>query len=259
MTLVWLDDLRLNAEITGPVTAPPLVLIHGLGLDLRQWDALLPDLVQHRTLRIDLRGHGASDTPAPPYAMGALIRDVERLMTHFSLRDAVVLGAGEGGLIAQGLAVKRLDLVRAMVLTGSATRFGNPDLWTARLARLRVEGPDPEAECAALLGPRWHSSTAAYTTRAMLDRTRPEGWQGFGAAVATADFYQTTARLTLPTLILAGSDDRKTPPDLQRETADLVAGADFQLVPGGSHLAMLTHAKPFGMAFLAFLTRIGHR
>lgn len=255
--LVWLDDLRLNADLTGPANAPPLVLIQGLGLDLALWDALLP-LLPTRTLRLDLRGQGASDTPPAPYAMGALIRDVERLMDHFALKDAVVLGAGEGSLIAQGLAVKRLDLVRALVLTGAATRFGNPDLWAARIARHRDQGLDPAAECSALLGPRWQSSPAAPTVQAMLARTRPEGWQGVAAAIATTDFYQTTATLTLPTLVLAGGDDRKTPPDMQRELADLIAGSTFQVLRGGSHLSMLTHPDPFAQALLGFLTRIGH-
>ena len=255
MTLVWLEDLRLNAVLSGPPDAPPLVLIHGLGLDLRLWDALqLPT----RTLRLDLRGHGASDSPPPPYAMGTLIRDVERLMTHFGLKDAVVLGAGEGGLIAQGLAVKRLDLVRALVLTGSATRFANPSVWETRLSRLAAEGPDLDAECATLLGPRWRTSPALGPLRAMLSETRPEGWQGLAAATATADFYQTTATLRLPTLVLAGADDRKTPPDLQRELADLIAGSTFQLLRGGSHLSMLTHADAFTQALTDFLTRIAH-
>ena len=186
--LVWLSDLRLNAELTGPEAAPPLVLIHGLGLDLTLWDALLPHLPT-RTLRLDLRGHGASDAPPPPYALGTLIRD---------------------------------------------------------------------AEYAARLGPRWATSPALDATRTMLARTRPEGWQGLAAALATADLYQTTATLTLPTLVLAGADDRKTPPDLQRELADLIAGSTFQLLPGASHLAMLTHPDAFASALLHFLTRIGH-
>lgn len=257
--LVWLDDLRLNAEVTGPVTAPPLVLIHGLGLDLSVWNSLLPYLFHYRILRLDLRGHGRSDTPPAPYAMGALIRDVERLMQHFLLEDAVVLGAGEGGLIAQGLAVKRLDLVRAMVLTGSATRFGNPNLWAACVAVRRAQGLDPEAESATLLGPRWRLSPAAGTTRTMLQNTRPAGWEGFAAAIANADFYQTTATLTLPTLVIAGADDRKVPADMQRETADLVAASEVQLLRGGSHLAMLTHPQAFAEALLTFLARIGHR
>ncbi len=257
MTLVWLEELRLNAELSGPATAPPLVLIHGLGLDLRLWDALLPHLPT-RTLRIDLRGHGASDTPPPPYAMGRLIRDVERLMSHFALRDAVVLGAGEGGLIAQGLAAKRLDLVRAMILTGSATRFANPSVWEGRLARLRDFGLDLEAECAQRLGPRWQAAPDLAPVREMLARTRADGWLGFATATATADFYQTTATLTLPTMTLAGADDRKVPPDLQRELADLIAGSEFHLLRGGSHLSMLTQADAFAAAVIGFLTRIGH-
>jgi 3-oxoadipate enol-lactonase len=190
--------------------------------------------------------------------MGALIRDVERLMQHFTLKDAVILGAGEGGLVAQGLAVKRLDLVRAMVLTGSATRFANPDVWARRIAAMTNDGPNLEAETAALLGPRWRTLPAASQVQGMLVRTRPEGWTGLAAAIANTDFYQTTATLTLPTLILAGGDDRKTPPDMQRETADLVAGSDFHLLPGASHLAMLTHPQPFADALRAFLTRIAH-
>jgi 3-oxoadipate enol-lactonase len=258
VTLVWLSDLRLNAELSGPPDAAPVVLIHGLGLDLHLWDGLMPALARHRVLRLDLRGHGLSDSLPAPYALGALIRDVERLADHFALRDAMVLGQGEGGLIAQGLAVKRLDMVRALVLTGSATRLGNPDWWQARIARHRENGPDIEADCAALLGPRWQGLPAASPVREMLARTRPEGWQGLAAAMSTADLYQTTATLTLPTLVLAGGDDRKVPPDMQRETADLIAGADFRLLPGAPHLSMLTAPPGFAKALAAFLTRIGH-
>lgn len=259
MTLVWLSDLRLNVGLVGPEDAPPVILIHGLGLDSHLWDGLLPALACNRVLAVDLRGHGLSDAPPAPYALGSLIRDVERLADHFSLSDAVVVGQGEGGLIAQGLAVKRLDLVRGLVLTGTATRLGNPDIWAARIARHRDLGPDIESDCAALLGPRWKDLPAVALVRETLKTTRAEGWQGLAAAMATADLYQTTATLTLPTLILAGGEDRKVPPDMQRETADLIAGAEFRLLPGAPHLSMQTDPARFGQALVGFLTRIGHR
>jgi 3-oxoadipate enol-lactonase len=258
VTLVWLSNLRLNAEVSGPESAPSVILIHGLGLGSRLWDRLMPTLTRSRVLKLDLRGHGASDTPPPPYALGGLIRDVEQLADHFAIRDAVVVGQGEGGLITQGLAVKRLDLVRGMVLTGSATRLGNPDWWQARIARYRESGPDVDADCTALLGPRWQSLSCASTLRDMLLETRPEGWQGVAAAMATADLYQTTATLTLPTLVLAAGDDRKVPPDMQRETADLIAGSEFRLLPSACHLAMLAQPDAFAAALSGFLARIGH-
>jgi 3-oxoadipate enol-lactonase len=247
MTLVWLQDLRLNAELSGPPTAPPVVLIHGQGLDLRLWDRLLPALSRHRVLRCDLRGHGASDAPPAPCTLGTLIRDVERLIDHFALKDAVVAGLGEGGLIAQGLAVKRLDLVRALVLTGTAPRLPP-----------RPEPADPLTLMPLLLGPRWRDQPDAALVQGWLSATPAAGIASLAAAAATSDLYQTTATLTLPTLVLAGAEDRKVPPDMQRELAELMAGAEFHLLRGAGHLAMLTHAEAFAAQLTAFLSRIGH-
>ena len=95
MPLIYLQDIRLNAVVEGPANAPPLLFCHALGTDLTLWDAILPALSpRFRCIRYDARGHGLSDVPAPPYTMGALIRDAERLMTHFALKDAVVVGNG---------------------------------------------------------------------------------------------------------------------------------------------------------------------
>ncbi len=90
--LVYLSDLRLNARLEGPVSAPALVFLHGLGTDQSIWDGVLAHLPGYRTLTYDHRGHGLSDVPPAPYAMGALVRDAERLMDHFEIRDAVFIG-----------------------------------------------------------------------------------------------------------------------------------------------------------------------
>lgn len=256
MALVWLSGLRLRVELSGPEGAPVLVLVHGLGLDLRVWDALMPHLSGFRVLRLDQRGHGGSDAPAPPYALGTLIRDAEAVMDHLRLSDAVLVAGGEGGLVAQGLAVKRLDLVRGLGLTGAATRLGNPDAWAARIATLTRVGPDLAAEARARLAPR--EAASAPLVEAMLASTRPEGWLGHSAAMATADLYQTTATLRLPVLVLAGGEDRRVPPDMQRELADLVPGAAMQILHGAGHLPMLTAPDRLAGALLPFLARIGH-
>ena len=61
--------------------------------------------------------------------MGALITDTERLLDHLGVRDCVFVGLSIGGMIAQGLAAKRLDLVRAMVLSNTGAKIGTPDIW----------------------------------------------------------------------------------------------------------------------------------
>ncbi|MGV8953858.1 MAG: 3-oxoadipate enol-lactonase [Cypionkella sp.] len=260
MTLIYLDDVRLNVEVSGPVGGPAVVLIHALGTNLRIWDgvvAMLPATC--RVLRFDLRGHGASDVPAPPYSMGALIRDAERVMTHFGMRDAVVVGLSLGGLVAQGLAVKRLDLVRGMVLSNTAAKIGSPAIWAERIEVMRggAEAYAPTA-MARMFGPRWQGVAGAEVVRQMLLDTAFDGWAGCAAAIGGADFYTTTAALRLPTLVIAGAHDGTTPPDLVRETAELIPGHRWHLMRGAGHVPMVEKPEEYTRVIADFLRDIGH-
>ena len=261
MPLIFLPDIRLNAEVTGPAQGPALVLLHALGTDLTLFDGLLSRLPKSlRVLRIDLRGHGASDVPAPPYAMGALIRDAERLMDHFAIKDAAVLGVSLGGLVAQGLAVKRLDLVRALILSNTAARISSAGLWQARIDEVHAQGLEAYATGAVqrIFGPRWADNPALPKVRQMLLATDPKGWTGCAAAIAGTDFYTTTAGLRLPTLVIAGANDGTTPPDLVRETAALIPGHRFHLMRGAGHLPMLERPAEYTALVSDFLASIGH-
>jgi 3-oxoadipate enol-lactonase len=260
MTLVYLDDLRLNARISGPETAPPVVFIHALGTNLTIWDQVLARLPPLRILCHDLRGHGQSDVPKPPYAMGSLVRDAERIIDHFKLKDAVVVGLSAGGMVAQGLAVKRLDLVRGLVLSNTAPRISTPEIWADRIDLVRREGLSALADGSMerMLGRKWRESPAMPALRAMLLATDPDGWMGVASAVAGTDFYTTTATLTLPTLAVAGSLDAATPPDMVREMADLIRGSSFHLLRGAGHLPPADQPEAFADALTDFLASIGH-
>ena len=260
MALIYLPDIRLNAHVTGPAGGPTLVFAHALGTDHSIWDGVVALLPGHRILTYDARGHGASDVPPPPYAMGALVRDLERLMDHFALRDAVVVGASLGGLVAQGLAVKRLDLVRALVLSNTAARIGAPAMWAARIDQVRAEGLQAYADGAMqrILGPGFRTHPQHDYLRSLLIRTAPDGWTGSAAAIAGADFYTTTAALRLPTLAIAGANDGTTPPDLVRETAELIPGHRFALMRGAGHLPMVEKPAEYAALLAGFLSDLGH-
>jgi 3-oxoadipate enol-lactonase len=261
MALIYLPDIRLNARIDGPEDAPALVFAHALGTDLTIWDGVLASLqARYRTLTYDLRGHGGSDVPAPPYAMGALVRDLERLMDHFALKEAVLIGVSLGGLVAQGLAVKRLDLVRGLVLSNTAARIGTPGLWQGRIADIRKTGLEDYAVGAMqrLLGPGFRSHPALPYLHNLLISTDPQGWIGCAAAIAGAEFYTTTAGLRLPVLAIAGSNDGTTPPDLVRETAELIPGHRFALMRGAGHLPMVEKPVEYAALLETFLQDIGH-
>ncbi|MGS4918177.1 MULTISPECIES: 3-oxoadipate enol-lactonase [Mameliella] len=260
MQMAQIGDLRLHYSVTGPEEGTPIVFGNSLGTDFRLWDEVLPLLPAGlRILRYDKRGHGLSDTPSGPYSMGALITDVERLMDHTGFSNAIFVGLSIGGMIAQGLAAKRLDLVRAMVLSNTAAKIGTRDMWADRIAAVETGGLE------SITGPtmdRWfskpfHAAEEFPGWRNMFLRTPAEGWTGCAAAIAGTDFLSSTSGLRLPTLAIAGSEDGSTPPDLVFETADLIPGAQKELIRGAGHLPCVEKPGEYAALLTAFLKAQG--
>ena len=261
MPLAYLPHLRLNYRFDGAPDGPVLVLTHALGSNLTIWDNVIPLLPPTlRILRYDHRGHGASDVPEPPYAMGALITDTERLLDHLNIRDCVFLGLSMGGLVAQGLAVKRLDLVRGLVLSNTATKLGTESLWQDRIAQVRAGGMAAINAAATdrIFSRAFRTTPDIAHWQTLMLTTNPNGYIGCAKAIAGTDFYTPTAGLRLPTLAIAGSEDAATPPDLVRETASLIPGSRFALIRGGGHLPFIERPQSYADALTTFLKEIGH-
>jgi 3-oxoadipate enol-lactonase len=256
-----LDDVRLHYREEGAAGGSPVVFAHALGTDLRLWNHVVPLLPRGlRLIRFDMRGHGLSDCPPGPYTMGALVRDAERLLDRLEVRDCVFVGLSIGGMIAQGLAVKRYDQVRALVLSNTAARIGTPQIWADRIDAVRAGGLEAVADATlARWFPRaFRDSVQSTVWRHLLTRQPAEGWMGCAAAISGTDFLTPTSGLTLPTLAIAGSEDGSTPPDLVRETADLIKGSRFHLIRGAGHLPPADRPEAFAEALTGFLADIGH-
>lgn len=261
MLMADLGDLRLHYRLEGPEGGAPVVFVNSLGTDFRLWDKILPLLPGGlRILRFDKRGHGLSDCPPPPYPMGALVRDAERLIEYAGLTGALVVGLSIGGMIAQGLAVKRPDLVRALVLSNTGAKIGTREIWAERIAAVEAGGV---AAVSAAVMERWfprpfRDGAEAAGWRHMLERTPAAGYAGCGAAIAGADFLASTATLRLPALGIAGSDDGSTPPDLVRETVGLIPGSRFALIRGAGHLPCIDRPVEYAAILSEFIKEIGH-
>ncbi|WP_372574722.1 3-oxoadipate enol-lactonase [Ruegeria jejuensis] len=261
MRMADLGAAQLHYRVDGDPDGAPVVFANSLGTDLRLWDPLLPHLPAGlKIIRYDKRGHGLSSVPDGPYAMGALVRDTEQLLDHLGVRDCVFVGLSIGGMIAQGLAVKRLDLVRGMVLSNTAAKIGTPAMWDERIAAARKGGIEALADATM---ERWFSRAFRATPeltlwRNMLTRQPLEGFLGCSAAISGTDFYTPTSGLRLPTLGIAGSEDGSTPPDLVRETVELIPGSAFKLIRRAGHLPCVERPDEYAALLTAFLTQIGH-
>ena len=110
---------------------------------------------------------------------------------------------------------------------------------------------------------RWFSkpfrdTPALELWRNMLVRGEADGYSGCSAAISGTDFYTPTSGLRLPCLGIAGSEDGATPPDLVRETVDLIPGAKFHLIRKAGHLPCVEQPQEFADVLSNFLRDIGH-
>ena len=251
-------DATLHIREDGPKDGRPILFANSLGTDLRVWDALLPLLPPGlRIIRFDKRGHGLSDAPPAPYAMETLVDDAAALCDALQLRDVTVVGLSIGGLIGQGLAARRTDLVRALVLMDTAARIGSAEMWQTRIEAIRKGG------IASLQGPimeRWFTAPFRQSNPAfalwcnMLTRTSVDGYIGCCAAIAGADLTESTRALRIPVLAMAGDEDGSTSPDLVRATADL-CGAEFHLIAGAGHIPCVEQPEATAALLTEFFKR----
>jgi len=262
MYAIKVDGVALHYRLEGPEGAPVLVFSNSLGTDFRVWDRLLPHLPNGlRILRYDKRGHGLSDCPPGPWGMDDHVADLAGLMDALVLRDAAVCGLSVGGMIAQGLAAKRPDLVRLLILSDTAAKIGTHEMWDQRLDAARQGGIAALADATM---ERWF--TAAFRVEApdyplwrnMLLRSPLDGYVDTGVAIRNADLRASTARLRLPCLAVAGSEDGSTPPEMVSETAALIPGSQFEVIHGAGHIPGVEKAETLGRLITAFLKENGH-
>ena len=257
MRFATANGIVLHHRIDEPAApggaAPTLVFSNSLGTDYRIWDRLAGLLgSDYRLVRYDKRGHGLSDSTPGPYALDHHVSDLAALLDHLDAGPAIVVGLSVGGMIAQGLSAARPDLVKALVLCDTAHKIATPEIWNERIAAVEDGGIAAIAE--ATLG-RWFSR-AFHEERAdelagwrnMLTRTPAAGYLGTSAAIRDADLTAAAEAIAVPTLCLVGSEDGSTPPDLVRSLAELVPGADFEVIEGAGHLPCIE--KPEVMASL---------
>lgn len=261
MQILEANGIAHHVREDGDPDGRPVVFANALGTDLRLWDPVLPHLPDGlRIIRYDTRGHGLSDCPPGPYSMGALVRDAESLLDALAVRDAVFVGLSIGGMIAQGLAVKRLDQVRALVLSNTAAKIGTPAMWQDRIDTVQSEGI--KALSAPVLerwfGRDFRTRPDVALWRNMLERQPVAGYAGCCAAISGTDFYTPTSGLRLPCLGIAGSEDGSTPPDLVRETADLIPGSRFELIRRAGHLPCVEQPENYAALLTGFLRETGH-
>lgn len=259
------DGTRIHYEVAGSRRGEPVLLIQGLGADLRGWAFQRLALGRrHRLVLVDNRGVGGSGRPPGPYDLAVMADDARAVLDAEGVAAAHVLGASMGGVIAQLLAVRLPERVRSLVLacTACSHQQWRRDLlagW-ATLATERGMGAVSAKATRWLIGPR-HRRRFGLPLSVLAPLVLNASPAAFASQVAAIlgqpdESAEALAGLAVPTLVIVGTQDVLTPLADAEELVERIPDAELIVLSGASHGLMLDRAGEFNAAVLEFLASV---
>jgi 3-oxoadipate enol-lactonase len=255
------NGITINYELEGdgPET---VVLVNGLADDLETWAYQVPALLDAglRVLRFDNRGIGATDKPSGPYTSRLLADDAKALVDHLGLADFHLAGVSMGGMIAQEYALAYPDDLKSLTL---ACTYATPgpfcsrmfSLWADMARDMGVPTVMRDVLLWAFTVPFFEErpEEAAEYDAGMAELTMPvEAYLSQLNVIQTHDTTDRLARITAPTLVLAGEEDILIPVRLSRRLHEAVPQARWATVPGG-HACLWETPEPFNQTLIDFV------
>ncbi|MGA0877686.1 MAG: alpha/beta fold hydrolase [Ilumatobacteraceae bacterium] len=258
------DGVRLHYEVLGRKSAPPVLMIQGLGADKHLWD--LQRLVlatRYRVIAHDNRGAGRSDKPFGAYSLEQMAHDAMAVLDHAGVENAHIVGASMGGAITQVVGLMYPERTRslALVCTSCSNHQWRRDLLASWSEIATKQGMGEMTAQAArwVIGPRslrrlwpavgWMGPIA--TARAS------HGFNGQVRAILDADdsLRDALGSIRVPTAVIVGNQDVLTPRGDSEELAELIPTAELTVLSGAAHGLMVEHATTFNRVLGDFLGR----
>lgn len=282
MTLTAEDTLRELRTAEGTLRyheagdGPPLLLLHGSGPGVTGWRNYrgnLPVFAKHfRCLALEFPGFGVSD-PTDENPMMAAPKAVLRFLDGLDLDRVDVIGNSMGGFVAAGLAVAHKELFRRVVTIGGVGRnilspgpseglnllveFAENPTRENLVQWLRSMVHDPALLTEELIEERWQTATVPATLEASRRIYGRQAMAAMQAAQAHSDqpLWAALHKITAPTLLTWGRDDRVTPLESALIPMRTIPKAELHVLPDCGHWAMIEQKAAWESAVLAFLTR----
>jgi pimeloyl-ACP methyl ester carboxylesterase len=257
---IEIGDLTVRFERRG--SGPPLVLLHGGLSDHREWRRQLDGLADTFTLLAwDAPGCGGSTDPPDHYRMPDYADRLCDFIEALDLDRPHVLGLSWGSTLALELYRRRPDIPRTLILTAAYAGWAGslpPETVTERLkAALRdIDALAPEAfvrTWVPSLFSKGASPQAIEDYVAIMAEFHPGGVRVMLHAMAESDLRDVLPTVKVPTLLLYGEEDQRSPLSVAREMESAIPGSTLVLLPGVGHMSNIEAPETFNAAVKEFL------
>ncbi|MDV7133016.1 MULTISPECIES: alpha/beta fold hydrolase [Actinomycetes] len=258
-------------------SGPPLILLHGSGPGVTGWRNYRGNIgvfaETHHCYVLEFPGFGVSD-PVKGHPVLTAGSSVIRFMDALGIESAPVIGNSMGGVVGVNLAIKKPERVSKLVTIGGVgpNVFSSSPSEGLRLLQEFTDGPDrdklvrwltamvydPALITEELIEERWEAAInpdAQETAQMMYGSAAFAMQQQFMAASDTPPYWSMMHKVSCPTLLTWGRDDRVSPPDMSMVPMRLIPNAELHIFPNCGHWVMIEAKKAFEGAVLDFLGR----
>ncbi|HEX7297957.1 MAG TPA: alpha/beta fold hydrolase [Solirubrobacteraceae bacterium] len=258
MPSLEIDGLQVAYQRAGD--GPSLVLLHGAIADSRVWRPQIEALSDEFTVVAwDAPGAGLSSDPPGPFGMADWADVVAALIRVLRLGPSHIVGHSWGGSL--GIEVYRRHPGAAASLVLADTYAGWKGSLPATVCAerlemaLRTSAMSPDEVVAHLL-PELLSGAAlphlAHELAAIMSEFHPVGLRLMANAMAETDLRDVLPRIDVPTLLLWGEADERSPLSIAQSMRDAIPGAELALIPGAGHDSNIEQPARFSAEVRAF-------
>lgn len=243
----------------------PILLLHGISNSGRAWGPQIPALVAagYQVIVPDHAGHGASEQLSVPFGVADIADDSEQLLAALGIGKLDIVGLSLGGMVALELALRYPDRFGRIVVANSFPRTTSPEFkvmaegWATTFERHHGPVTRFEQNWPSLVSPAFQNSPEGMRTYQV--------WHGIaatsdGASLANVargitgfDALERIADLIMPALLIAGSEDRMSPPSYSRMMAQRISEGTYVEIAGAAHISNVDSSDAFNTHMLTFL------
>ncbi len=244
----------------------PVVLVHGVGMDLGMWDALAARLQSRRpVIRYDMLGHSGSNKPAGPYRLADFVDQLARLADDLEVAHFNLVGFSMGGLVAQGFALRHADRLSRLVLVNTVFDRSPAEraAITARVDEVRNGGYAASVEAAI---DRWFTPAFSSAHGEIVDAVRQHllsnDLTAYAAAYAVfgtadAELVDHVAEIRHPSLVITGAEDQRSTAGMARALGTRLPHGHVEIIDGQRHLTPLEVPDLLAASIERFLSLSG--
>ncbi|WP_028551088.1 alpha/beta fold hydrolase [Paenibacillus sp. UNC451MF] len=225
-------------------TKETIVLIHGMGLNMKTWDYFIPHLnSKYNVLCFNIRGHGKSDIDQDSFDWNVLCEDLYKLLNELGIEDCHIAGHGLGGTYAVCFTNRYPEYVKRLILISTLAFYPAEIVEESKQYRMKLFQPGNVHALAEhlinLITIKPIDSPEGMTLLNAYEETTFETYFAMVDLFLRSTPAEDLKKLAVPTLVLAGELDILFPHYLSSITSSYIPKSTFHIVPDASNMTFI--------------------